>query len=226
MKNIQLKLIAAAVCLALMFSLLWLWTAQQSWKGVILERGFEQGQDFSPEALLEAWEANRDIAGTVLPGRHVHYCGLASQLIAAEQNIESRTRAIALVDGMDCIRKALTREPADAHAWARLAWFEYYYLNGPSPEVLKPLRMSMYCQPAGRSLVFWRVRMSGMNQEFWDPDFESLLRRQIVLAWRLSRERLARVAVETEMKAFVRKTLSGYPEDLQRFEDLTGAVSR
>lgn len=101
-----------------------------------------------------------------------------------------------------------------------------YALNGVSPEVISALRMSVYCMPAGRSLVFWRIRMSGLNRQFWDEDFEALLRRQIIYAWRISPQMLARTAVETDMEGLARQVLSRSPEDLQRFEELAGAVSR
>lgn len=225
MHRIQL-FITAGVCLAgLILSGMWLWTGHKSWQGFMLERRVEQSQPVTAVALLEVWEESRGLERTILPGRHVHLTGLTAQLLVQEQEIDPGRRADVLVQGLEAARHALGRDPAEAHAWARKAWMEYA-LNGVSPEVISSLRMSVYCMPAGRSLVFWRIRMSGLNRQFWDEDFEALLRRQIIYAWRISPQMLARTAVEKEMEELARQVLSRSPEDLQRFEELAGSVSR
>ncbi len=219
MKHFQLKSIAAAASLLLLVSLVWLWTQQQSWKGVMLEQGFEQSREFSPDTLLLAWDKNRHMAEALLPGRHVHFCGLAAQMASTEQDIPVRQRAELIVQGIDCTRQGLAREPADAHAWARLSWFENM-VNGPSPEILEHIRMSIYTGPTMRSLVFWRMGIAGLSREYWDQDFENLMRRQIIHAWRSSRARLAREVVNADMQEFARETLAAAGKDVEQFADL------
>lgn len=219
MKTIQLKGIAAAAFILLILSGIWLWTGAQSWKGVMLERGFEQDREFSDQALKQAWKSSRDLHEKLLPGRHVHYPGLAAQLLILDERIEPRTGAQVLLRGRDSMYIALAREPAHAHAWARLAWVEHM-LQGPSPEAVSALAMSMYAAPADRSLVFWRISMSAANQTYWDPGFESMIRRQVIHAWRISPGRLARTVVETDMVEKSRQALAAAREDLERFDQL------
>ena len=219
MKTIQLKGIAAAAFILLILSGIWLWTGMQSWKGVMLERGFEQDRNLSSVTLKQAWESSRDLPDMFLPGRHVHYPGLAAQLLILDEGIDLQKRAQVLLQGREGMYTALAREPAHAHAWARLAWVEHM-LQGPSPEAVSALAMSMYAAPADRSLVYWRISMSAANETYWDPGFESILRRQMIHAWRISPDRLARTVVETDMVEKSRQALAAAREDLERFDQL------
>lgn len=63
--------------------------------------------------------------------------------------------------------------------------------GGPSREAVSALHMSIYAAPAMKSLVFWRIRMAGLCHAYWDPEFKNLVKRQIVLAQRISPRRLA-----------------------------------
>ena len=169
------------------------------------------------------WEQCLGLERTLLPGRHTHYPALAAQVLAKGEGFDSDRMTAALAQGLESARHALAREPADAYAWARKAWMEYS-LNGESPVIINALRMSVYCKPAGESLVFWRIYMSGLNRVFWDPDFESMLRRQIIQAWNISPHRLVSTVEEMGMEDLARQVLYAYPVDLQKFEELIAGI--
>ncbi len=223
MRSIQLKIIAAFCLVGLILSGIWLWTGHKSWPGLMLERQVEKDRLVPEDALLKVWNQCIGLERTLLPGRHTHYSALAAQVLADGEKFDSGQVTAALVQGLESARHALAREPADAHAWARKAWMEYS-LNGESLRVINALRMSVYCKPAGESLIFWRIYMSGLNREFWDSDFESLLRRQIIQAWNISPHRLVSTVEGVDMEDIARQVLHAYPEDLRKFEEFIAGI--
>jgi hypothetical protein len=219
MGRIQLKITAAFCLISAILPCIWLWTEYKSWQGLTVARLVEQVQPISADAIIKAWDHSFGLEKTLFPGRHLHYPAMIAQMLATEEEIETDQRFAALIQGLESARHALTREPADAYAWARKAWMEYC-LNGESAEVIRALRMSIYCKPAGERLIFWRIRMSGLNRQFWDQEFKNLLGRQIIYAWRISPNRLARTVSEADIEDFARQVLSIYPAELQQFKDL------
>ena len=183
---------------------IWLWTAQKSWKAVMLEQSVNRDQEVSTQTLVQVLEQSRNLDKTFLPGPHVHLPGLISQIMITDLELPEEERALALIEGQESIQNALSRDPAHSHSWARLAWYSYL-LDGPSQEVLARLKMSIYTAPAKRSLIFWRIDMAGLCRDFWDQDFESLLTRQINLAWRISPRELSSVVSGTDMGDMVQK---------------------
>jgi len=221
----QLLILTLLALAGLGASGLWLWTAQKSCLGLMIERRISQDQPVSPKTLVQVWEQSRNLEQAVLPGRHLHLPGLLSQFIVFNHELPRELRAEALVEGQESAHMALARDPAHAHAWARLAGYSYIF-NGPSPDTLAALKMSIYAAPAKRSLMFWRLNLAGACRDYWNEEFEDLIRRQIILAWRISPPRLAEIAVESDMVNLTRQVLSRSPQDLQRFEELAGAVYR
>jgi hypothetical protein len=217
--RIQLLVAGLAALAALIFSLLWLYTAQSSWKGVMLERRINLEEQVSGETLVKVWEAIQDLDRSFLTGGHVHLPVLTGQLMVLDESIPPEDRARALFRAEDAALLALSREPAQSFSWARLAWFRYIQ-EGPSAESLSFLRMSIYTAPAKRSLIFWRLRLSALHRQFWDDDFENLVKRQIVFAWRVSPARLAATASESGIENLVREVLQGTSQDLERLETL------
>lgn len=197
----QIQLVSIAVIAAAGFILsgLWFVTGQKSWKGVMLERRVNQGETISEKTLLDVWDKIKNTDQARLTGGHVHLPGLAAHLIIANNRIPLEKRARVLLDGEASIENALAREPAHSAAWARLAWLRYLQ-HGPSQEVLDALRMSVYTAPAKKTLVFWRIRMAAYNREYWDEGFESLIRRQVTYASRISQRRLDALLEDLSME--------------------------
>ena len=192
MRNLQIWVIVGVALVGFFASGLWFYTGQKSWKGVMLERKVNRGEDISAETLVQVWDHVRDLDRMFLTGRHVHLPGLASRLVVADENIAIEKRAEVLVAGEDSVRNALAREPANSHAWARLAWFRYVQ-GGPSKDVVDALRMSIYTAPAKNSLLFWRIEMARLNRDYWTPEFEHLVNRQTAYAARVSQKQLDEV---------------------------------
>ncbi|MGM0428546.1 MAG: hypothetical protein ACQEQ7_15080 [Thermodesulfobacteriota bacterium] len=178
---------------------IWLATAHKSWHGVMFERKIKLEEEVSRKTLIKAWEQVQGLDRTFLPGRHFHLPGLVAQLVIMDDGLPIHLRAEALVSGKESTLNTLAREPADAHAWARLAMFRHME-NGPSPAVVSALRMSIYAAPAMKSLVFWRIRMAGLCYVHWDPKFETLVIQQILLAQRISPRKLDKALSGTNME--------------------------
>lgn len=188
--RIQILIIGVVALAGLVVSGIWLWTGQKSWKAVMLERSVNQDQKVSSQTLIKVWEHSRNLDKTILPGRHVHLPGLISQLGIQDERLPQEFRAMVLVEGHESVHNSLARNPAHSHSWSRLAWYSFL-LNGPSENVVSGLRMSIYTAPAKSSLIFWRISMAGMCRDFWDEEFENMIRRQINLAWRVSPGKLS-----------------------------------
>jgi hypothetical protein len=201
-RQIQVLIIAVVALAGLVASGIWLWTGQKSWKAVMLERSINQDQKVSSQTLVKVWEHSRELDKTFLPGRHVHLPGLLSQLAVQDESLPQEIRAMALVEGHGSIHNSLARNPASSHSWSWLAWYSYL-LNGPSEDVVSGLRMSIYTAPAKSSLIFWRISMAGLCRDFWDEEFESLIRRQINLAWRVSPGKLSSAMSGRDMEEMV-----------------------
>ena len=210
-RQVQLLVLAVIVLAGLVASGIWLWTAQKSWKAVMLERSVNRDQEVSTQTLAQVWKQSLNMDQTFLPGPHVHLPGLISQIMITDLELPEEERALALIEGQESIQNALSRDPAHSHSWARLAWYSYL-LDGPSQEVVAKLKMSIYTAPAKRSLIFWRIGMAGLCRNFWDQDFENLLTRQINLAWRISPRQLSSVVSGTDMEELVNEIVnSGSP---------------
>jgi hypothetical protein len=188
--RIQLLVLTAFFLAGWAAAALWVVTAHKSRPGVMLERRVTLGEPVPDSLLIRRWNQVEGLERTILPGRHVHFPGLVSQLVIMNPRLSFDLQAAALARGEASTLNALAREPADAHAWARLAMFRHLK-GGPSREVVSALRVSIYAAPAMKSLVFWRIRMAGLCRAHWDPEFENLVKRQIVLAQRISPRRLA-----------------------------------
>jgi hypothetical protein len=198
-KKVHLLILTAIFLAGLVAAATWLATAHQTWPLVMLERNINRGKEVSQKTLIRAWEQVQSLDSTFLPGRHVHVPGLVAQLVIMDDGLPIHLRAEALVQGKESILNALAREPANAHAWARLAMFRHME-NGPSPGIVSALRMSVYAAPAMKSLIFWRIRMAGLCYVHWDPAFENLLKWQILLAQRISPRKLDKALSGTNME--------------------------
>lgn len=176
----------------------------------MLERKINRGEAVSLETRTSVWDSVSRLDQTLLTGAHVHFPGLAGQLLIMDDQISDEDRAIVFIRSREALENALKREPANTFAWARLAWFMYLQ-DGPSPDSLEALKMSIYSAPAKKSLLFWRISFAALHRAYWDQDFENLLKRQIYFARRVSSSRLAQVAAQAGLEDLVQETLENSP---------------
>lgn len=215
----QLIVIGIAALGGLAASSAWFWTAQGSWKGVMLERQVSLDKEISGKALVNVWKNIQGLDESFLSGRHVHLPSLAGQLVILNGAVPAAEKSKVLPEAAEAARNALSREPADAMAWARLAWFEYL-MHGPSARVVSALRMSIYTAPNKQRLVNWRLNLAALNRPLWDQSFEMLIHSQIQQSWRVRPGLLVKTAVESNLLPMVREALAGDPAALSRLEEL------
>jgi hypothetical protein len=213
--RVELLMIGAVFLVGLASSLVWLATAQRAWPGVMFERRVLMEEPMTAETPVQVWDRIRGLEAGRLSGPHVHLPGLAAQLALQMGELDEPRRKEVFEQGRSQTRLALAREPAAAHAWARLATYRMS-AGGPSEAVVAALRMSIYAAPAMKSLVFWRIRMAGLCRAHWDPEFENLIRRQIVLGRRISAQKLAATVAGSHLEALSRQVSDEIGETLKR----------
>ena len=205
--RLELLILGAVFLAGLGSALVWLATAQRAWAGVMFERRVFRQEPMAPETPIRIRERLRGLEAAWLPGLHLHLPGLAAQLALQEEGLSASEREALFAQGRLEICLGLARDPARSHAWARLASFRM--LAGASgTAVVAALRMSIYTAPAMHSLVFWRIRTAGRCRAHWDGEFERLIKRQIVLASRISKQRLESSVAGTAMETFTRQVLA------------------
>jgi len=196
---------------------LWLANEGRNWPGVVMERAINRGEAVATDKLVAFWQDTREVGDTPLPGGHAHLPGLVGYTLAQDPNLPVFRRAEFLLQAEQATRAALLREPADARAWARLAWF-LDQRKGQASQLLDALRLSMYFAPADGRLVFWRVQTAAKYRPNWNADFEQLLARQVVLGWRVSPARLVHVVQTTNLRNWVREVLNNSGADMEQFD--------
>lgn len=207
MKHAQLFVVVILAAVGLAASGLWLWTAQQAWKGVMLERRVGLGEQVSPETLVSLWQQTRALDQTLFPTQHVGLPGFVGQLLIMDQRIPLEVRSEVLADSIHATANALARNPASAHGWARLAWLNQMQ-GGPPEESVAYLRMSFFAAPAEKNLLFWRILAAGAHKKHWDDDFETILKRQIINAWRVSPKVLVQTAKDAGILSMAEEALA------------------
>ena len=218
-KRNQLILILLPALGALVISAVWLITSARAWHAHQVEQLIKNGHLVSRQLLMETLEKSRHLDKTVIPGTHLHAPALlAAGLHRESDSVESVNNKI-LADALESAKLALSREPADAFAWAQLAYFTYT-LNGPSADALNALRMSIYISPYKYNLIFWRLEMAALNADFWDDRMADLIRRQILIAWKENPELFVEIAKPYGLLPFAREVISDDPEQSVLFENL------
>lgn len=205
-----------SLCL-LAVACLWLANEGRNWPGVVMERAINRGEAVATDKLVAYWQDTREVSDIPLPGGHAHLPGLVGYTLAQDSNLPIFRRAEFLLQAERVTRAALLREPADARAWARLAWF-LDQRKGQASQLLDTLRLSMYFAPADRRLVFWRVQTAAKYRPNWDAGFEQLVARQVVLGWRVSPARLVHVVQTTNLHDWVREVLNNSGADVEQFD--------
>ena len=196
------------------------WFAEElrNWPGVLMERALNRKEVVLTSKLLEFWEQNKVTGQNVsLPGSHPHLPGLVGYTLVRDNSISVFRRAEILLQAEQATRKALNYEPADARAWARLAWF-LDMRKGSTAQLIAALRMSIYVAPADAALVFWRLQMAAKYRAAWDRDFEDLLVSQVKIGWRVSPSRLVQIVKAGKLLDWARIVLNRNSVDDDLFE--------
>ncbi|MDW7712457.1 MAG: hypothetical protein SCH98_18490 [Deferrisomatales bacterium] len=212
-------LVVAAALAALAGAAVWLAAEGRAWPVFLVERLLLQGKEVPPEALHAAWERAPDPEEALLPGRSLHYRSLLAVPLTADPDRPLAERVELLAAALPDAESALARDPADAHAWARLAYLRHG-LHGPSPAVVAALRMSVYAAPAQPDLLNWRLELAARSRDYWDPDFADLVRSQLLRSWEANPRALARTAAASGLAPLAREALARDPDALARFEAL------
>ena len=216
-RPVELAVIACLAFIGVASAILWLATVSASWPAVLLERAVTLKEKIPPASLLSVWEKSRSLDTALLPGPHLHLPGMVGQQLLEGAALSGEHRAEVLQAAEQATRSALLREPAAPRAWARLAWFQQLRQGSPYG-ILDAVRMSAFLAPSDRGLVFWRLTTAGAYRPYWDADLETMMRRQVLLAWRIKPSRLAAVAKATHLHEWVRSILDADPEARTRFD--------
>jgi len=155
-------LIGAIALLGLVPTCLWLWTAWQQWPAQLVQRAISRGEPVDTATLQRVWADVQGVEEGLLPGRHLHLPGMIGQLLLERADLPAAQRREILLTAEQASRRALARDPADARAWARLAWF-IELRRGPAAEMLAALQMSHYLAPTDPALLAWRDRAAARN---------------------------------------------------------------
>ena len=115
----------------------------------------------------------------------------------------------------------LAREPAHTNAWVHLAYTEWLS-KGANPKSVDALRMSIHTSPADRQILLWRLKLAGLNRNFWDNGFKDLILGQAALAWQYAPHSLAEIAQTYHVDDLVKQVLPDDPAEVVRFERLAG----
>ncbi len=158
----QGMLITAIALLGLVPAILWLWTAWQQWPAHLVQRAISRGEPVDTVTLQRIWADTQGVEGSILPGRHLHLPGMIGQLLLERDELPADHRREIQLIAEQAARRALARDPADARAWARLAWF-VELRRGPAAEILAALQMSHYLAPTDPALLAWRDKAAARS---------------------------------------------------------------
>lgn len=126
-------------------------------------------------------------------------------------------------------QEALRRNPANAYAWARLAYARLVY-NGPSRLVLEPLLLSIASAPYEPSLMASRIMLLLDTQPYWAASTEHLFKRQLGFAWLHNGMETAYAAFLEHKTEMLRPHLADDPVRLAQYDkwiaDMRADVSR
>ena len=159
-QGVEGLLIASWSIICLAIAGLWLWTSWHHWPGVLLQRATTRGEKLDTATLMRLRDDLFGVEEAIIPGRHLHLPGMVGQLLLLQVDIPAGERQKILNAAESATRRALSRDPADARAWARLAWF-IELRRGPPEEILAALTMSRYLSPADPALQAWIAKKWG-----------------------------------------------------------------
>lgn len=224
-KNHSASIVILSVAMiAFIAASLWLSSTTGAWRMLQVDRILAGGDQVDPEILHQILaQGNPDKA--VSAGASLHSHSLVAAALYAESKEESEAARKVLIEGKISAQTALSLEPADAYAWARLAYFRHE-LDGPSPRVLNALRMSVYTAPSDSDLIFWRLGMTAGSHTYWDDASMDWIYRQILTGWSINRKMLVQTAEAYGFLSLVRMVLASDPEASTRLERIISSSNQ
>lgn len=218
-KQIEMLLVFFPVMVALVFSVSWLINSSRAWQAyqveLLLNSGYNVDQEIIMQTLQKAWHLDK----TIIPGKHLYAPAMLASNLKEEWDVNLEFDSRIITDARESAHRVLAREPADANAWAQLAYFRYL-TGGPSQDVLNALKMSLYFAPSRHNLIFWRLQMAVIHSDFWDEETAYLVKRQIIPAWRENPALLVEMAASFDFVREVKDVLSSYPDQLAELDTL------
>ena len=103
-------------------------------------------------------------------------------------------------------RQGLKLAPAQAGAWARLAWLDNN--AGDSKTAAQDIKMSMLSGPVDPPLMIDRLKLALVLRPFFDSDGHELLNRQIRLSWILAPDAIATLATDPANSQLISEALA------------------
>ncbi|MFC1720147.1 hypothetical protein ACFL00_03290 [Pseudomonadota bacterium] len=101
---------------------------------------------------------------------------------------------------------SLQQAPAQPEAWLRLATIRWILHDEPET-IIAPWKMSIFTGRTDSSLLASRVEMGLAYYEFLDPEAVSMLRDQLLLAWRARSSSLVRILARRDRNLVVTREL-------------------
>lgn len=224
MRHLELSVIMLSILAALAAAGLWLWTEWSHHHAAVL---VDRILTDKPLDTLDTVDVLADFPSPyyeILPGKHLFYGSTLAVAAADLPEHSEATRLKWISQARKALPVALAREPAYTHAWVHLAYAEWLD-KGANQRSVDALRMSIYTSPADTQLLSWRLKLAGLNRDFWDPGFQDLVLRQVALAWRHNPKSLSEIATAYHIDDLVRQTLSDDPMELARFNALAANPS-
>jgi hypothetical protein len=120
--------------------------------------------------------------------------------------------------------EALRRHPANAFAWARLAYARYVY-DGASTLVTEPLLQSIQSAPYEPDLLPSRIVLALQTEAFWSPELTALFPQQLERAWLRQSVETVQAAYKDGITLQLRAKLAHDPDKLARFDDILGDLA-
>ncbi len=129
-------------------------------------------------------------------------------------------RRDALAQAEMVLRRLLARAPADALAWAQLAYIRFARDDHAGAGVA--LELSIASGWTWRSVLLWRNRLALAHWPHLDRRTRELFRREFAVAMVRDPEAFAELAIQAEGTDLVRDALAGSFSLQQRFDELVG----
>lgn len=130
---------------------------------------------------------------------------------SAEQAVDEKRRALLYREAMAAAEAAVARGPIQPHVWAMSAALRRHF--GDSPGAARALRASFLSGAAMRDITIWRLELAMSLTPWMDQEMQTLLRRQIRLAWVMFPGEVARLGDDAASSALVRNALNELSEE-------------
>ncbi len=173
--------------------------------------------DAKERALLARWRSD------LLPiwDAGVIYDDLAQIVLAdaVEKGIHTPDGRKMMPEVLRLEAEALRRNPANAYAWARLAYARYIY-NGPSQLVTEPLLQSIQSSPYEPPLLASRIVLALRTEKYWSPQMKEWFPQQLERAWLRESAETVRAAYDDGIELWLREKIANDPQKLARYEEI------